>query len=97
MQPVEIRRALAKFVAGALDMPAHLVQRADDRGLPGVVAVLYGQSQRLDLDDGAHPRNIQQVLAADVGHAKTTLADPDDQPSGYQPGQSSRSGVAPIS
>ena len=39
VQPVEILRALAEFIAGALDMAAHLVQRADDAGFPGVVAM----------------------------------------------------------
>ena len=88
VQPVEIRRTLAEFIAGALDMPAHLVQRADDTGLPGIVAVQDGKSQRLDLDHGAHLRDVEQILAADIGDAKAALADADDQPARYQPRQS---------
>jgi len=87
MEPVEVRRALAKLVAGSLDVPAHLMQRAENFRFPGIVAVRDGQPERLDLDHRAHPRNVQQVLAADIGHPKTALADPDDQSPGNQPGQ----------
>ena len=87
MQPVEIRRTLAELVAGPLDMPAHLVQRTDDRGFPGIVAVPDGEPQRLHLDHGAHLRNVEQILAADVGDAKAALADADNQSPRYQPGQ----------
>ncbi len=54
VQPVEILRALAEFIAGAFDVPAHLVQRADDAGLPGVVAMGDRQPDGLDFDRGAH-------------------------------------------
>ena len=97
VQPVEIRRALAKLVAGSLDVPAHLMQRAENSGFPGIVAVRDGEPQRLDLDHRAHPRNIQQVLAADVGYPKAALADPDDQPLEISRDRPSRSGVAPMS
>jgi hypothetical protein len=36
---------------------------------------------------GTHPRDIGEILAADVGDAKTALADADDQPARHQPGQ----------
>ncbi len=45
------------------------------------------EPQRLDLDHGAHPRDIQEILAADVGYAETALADADNQSPRYQPGQ----------
>ena len=57
-------------------------------GLPGVVAMDDGQPQRLDLDDGAHAGDVEQILAADVGDAKAALADADDQPARHQPRQS---------
>ena len=84
---VEIRRALVKLVAGSLDVPAHLVQRAENSRFPGIVALRDGEPQRLDLDHRAHPRDIQEVVAADVGHPKTALADSDDQSPGNQSGQ----------
>src|ERR1700682_5903825 len=77
VQPVEILRAFAEFVAGALDMTAHLMQRAENAGLPGVVAIDDGEPDRLDLDRGAHAGDVGQILAADVGAAKTALSGPD--------------------
>jgi len=87
VQPIEIRRALVKLVAGSLDVPAHLMQRAQDSRFPGVVALRHGEPKRFDLDHRAYPRNILQVLAADVGDPKSALADSDDQSPGNQPGQ----------
>src|SRR5712671_2076716 len=78
VQPVEIRRTLAKLVAGSLNVPAHLMQRAENSSLPGIVALCHGEPQRLQLDHGAHPRDIQQVLATDVGDPKAALADTDN-------------------
>src|SRR5260221_143005 len=79
VQPVEILSAFAEFVAGAFDMPAHLVQRAENTGLPGVVTLGDGEPDSLDLDRGAHAGDVGQILAADIGDAKTALPDPDDQ------------------
>src|SRR5258708_31806320 len=87
MKPVEIGRALVKRVAGSLDVPAHLMQRAENSRFPGIVALRDGEPQRFDLDHRAYPRNILQVLAAHVGYPKTSLADADDQSPVNQPGQ----------
>src|SRR4029079_10100592 len=62
------------FVAGALDVAAHLVQRTDDAGFPGVVAIDDGEPDGLDLDRRAHRGDIEQILAADI--ADTTPAPP---------------------
>ena len=84
---VELRRALAKLVAGPLNVPAHLVQRTDNSRFPGIVAMRHREPQRLDLDHRTHLRNVLQVLAADVGHPETALTDSDDQSPGNEPGQ----------
>ena len=87
VQPVEILGAFAEFIAGALDMAAHLMQRADDAGLPGVVAIDDGEPDGLDLDRGAHAGDVEQILAADVGDAKAALPGAHDQPARHQPRQ----------
>ena len=87
VQPVEILRALAEFIAGAFDMAAHLVQRADDAGLPGVVAMDDREPDGLDFDRGAHGGDVEQILAADIGDAKAALSGADDQPARHQPRQ----------
>ena len=43
---------------------------------------------RLDLDRGAHMRDVEQVITADVGDAKSALSDADDQTARHQPRQS---------
>ena len=63
------------------------MQRADNSRFPDIVAVRHREPQRLDLDHRAHLRNIFQILAADIGHPETALADPDDQSPGNEPGQ----------
>jgi len=45
------------------------------------------EPDRLDLDRGPHQRDIEQILAADVGDAKAALSDADDQAARYQPRQ----------
>ena len=87
VQPVEILGAFAEFIAGPLDMPAHLMQRAENAGLPGVVAMGDREPDRLDLDRGPHEGDVEQVLAADFGDAKAALPDADDQPARHQPRQ----------
>src|ERR1700676_5405596 len=87
VQPVEILRALAEFVAGPLDVAAHLMQRADDAGFPGIVAASDRKPDRLDLDRGAHQGDVEQVFAADIGDAKAALSGADDQPARHQPRQ----------
>src|SRR5439155_18681128 len=87
VQPIETGRALAKFIAGALDMPAHLMQRADDAGLPGDVAVEDGEPDGLDLDRRPHAGDVGEILAADLGDAEAALADADDQAARHQPRQ----------
>ncbi len=50
--------------------------------------LIDGEPQRLDLDHGAHPRDVEQILAADFGDPKTALSDADDQAARDQPRQS---------
>src|SRR5215217_6363247 len=59
MQPVEIHSTLAEFIAGPLDMPAHLMQRAQNTGLPGIVALGDREPDSLDLDRGPHDSDIE--------------------------------------
>src|SRR5258708_38945829 len=85
VQPVEILRALAEFITGPLDMAAHLVQRADDAGLPGVIAMGDGEPDGLDLDRATPAGDVEQILSADVGPPKPALPDADHQPRRHQP------------
>src|ERR1044072_3928654 len=87
VQSVEIFRTFAEFIAGALDVAAHLVQRTDDSRLPGVVAIDDGEPDGLDFDRRAHGGDVEEILAADVSEAKAALSGANDQPARHQPRQ----------